>query len=59
MYVSFIERLIYIEYGRNQAKGDAEAELAVMNQLGIVDAILTRDSDVFPLGAQCVLKVAP
>ncbi|KAF9071275.1 PIN domain-like protein, partial [Rhodocollybia butyracea] len=39
------------------ARGDAEAELAVMNQKGIVDAILTRDGDVFPLGAQCILKV--
>ncbi|KAF9059152.1 PIN domain-like protein, partial [Rhodocollybia butyracea] len=39
------------------AAGDAEAELAVMNQLGIIDAILTRDSDVFPLGAVCVMKV--
>ncbi|KAF9072881.1 PIN domain-like protein [Rhodocollybia butyracea] len=32
----------------HNAAGDAEAELAVMNQLGIIDAILTRDSDVFP-----------
>ncbi|KAE9384877.1 PIN domain-like protein, partial [Gymnopus androsaceus JB14] len=43
----------------HNAKGDADAELAVMNQLGVVDAILTRDSDIFPLGAQCVLKVVP
>ncbi|KAE9389534.1 hypothetical protein BT96DRAFT_834734, partial [Gymnopus androsaceus JB14] len=43
----------------HNAKGDAEAKLVVMNQLGIVDAILTRDSNVFPLGAQCVLRVVP
>lgn len=30
-----------------------------MNQLGVIDAVLTKDSDVFPLGAQCVLRVVP
>lgn len=30
-----------------------------MNQLGIIDAVLTKDSDIFPLGAQCVLRVIP
>ncbi|KAE9392151.1 hypothetical protein BT96DRAFT_788897, partial [Gymnopus androsaceus JB14] len=41
------------------ALGDAEAELAVMNKLGVIDAVLTKDSDVFPLGAQSVFKVVP
>ncbi|KAF9056889.1 PIN domain-like protein [Rhodocollybia butyracea] len=41
------------------AKGDAEAELAIMNRKGVIDAVLTKDSDVFPLGAERVLKIAP
>ncbi|KAF9063617.1 PIN domain-like protein, partial [Rhodocollybia butyracea] len=43
----------------HMAKGDAEAELTLMNQSGVFEAILTKDSDVFPLGAQCVLRVVP
>ncbi|KAF9075777.1 hypothetical protein BDP27DRAFT_1539661, partial [Rhodocollybia butyracea] len=42
----------------SQAKGDAEAELPIMNQKGVIDAVLTKDSDVFPLGAEHVLKIA-
>ncbi|KAF9067477.1 PIN domain-like protein, partial [Rhodocollybia butyracea] len=41
------------------AKGDAEAELAIMNQKGLIDAVLTKDSDVFPLGAEHVLRISP
>ncbi|KAJ3760310.1 PIN domain-like protein, partial [Lentinula raphanica] len=37
------------------ACGDAEAELADLNRRGIIDAVLTKDSDVFPFGAQCIL----
>ncbi|KAJ3925528.1 MAG: hypothetical protein NXY57DRAFT_861130, partial [Lentinula lateritia] len=36
-------------------RGDAEAELAHLNNQGIIDAVLTKDSDVFPFGAQRVL----
>ncbi|KAE9401362.1 PIN domain-like protein [Gymnopus androsaceus JB14] len=39
------------------AAGEAEAELAVMNRLGVIHAVLTKDSDVFPYGAQLVLRV--
>ncbi|KAI3616410.1 PIN domain-like protein [Moniliophthora roreri] len=39
-------------YHCHNAPGDAEAELAVMNQMGIIDAVLTRDADIFPLGAK-------
>ncbi|KAJ3963976.1 PIN domain-like protein [Lentinula raphanica] len=37
------------------ACGDAEAELADFNSKGILDAVLTKDSDVFPFGAQIKL----
>jgi hypothetical protein len=30
-----------------------------MNRKGVIDAVLTKDSDVFPLGAERVFKVAP
>ncbi|KAJ3748488.1 PIN domain-like protein [Lentinula detonsa] len=39
------------------AKGDADAELAELNRSGAIDAVLTKDSDVFPFGAQCILRV--
>lgn len=42
-----------------QAKGEADAELAIMNKLGVIDAVLTKDSDAFPFGAKCVMRVDP
>lgn len=40
----------------SQAPGEAEAELALMNNLDVVDAVLTDDSDVFVFGAQTVVR---
>ena len=40
----------------SQVPGEAEAELASMNCHGIVDAVLTDDSDVFAFGARTVLR---
>lgn len=39
-----------------QAPGEAEAELAYLNQHGFIDAVVTNDSDTFVFGAKCVLK---
>ncbi|EEB88997.1 hypothetical protein MPER_12961 [Moniliophthora perniciosa FA553] len=39
------------------APGEGEAEIVAMSQNGEVDAIVTTDSDVFPLGAKCVLVI--
>ncbi|KAJ2989265.1 hypothetical protein NUW54_g8841 [Trametes sanguinea] len=39
-----------------QAAGEAEAELARMNQLGIIDAVLTEDSDALLFGAPVVIR---
>ncbi len=39
-----------------QAAGEAEAELAQMNKLGIIDAVLTEDSDALVFGAQVVIR---
>ncbi|KAJ3831802.1 PIN domain-like protein [Lentinula raphanica] len=41
------------------AQGDADAELAILNRTGVIDAVLTKDSDVFPFGAICILRVPP
>lgn len=30
-----------------------------MNKLGVIDAVLTKDSDAFPFGAKCVMRVDP
>lgn len=39
-----------------QAAGEAEAQLALMNGAGIIDAVMTDDSDTFVFGAQTVLR---
>ncbi|KAK4689962.1 holliday junction resolvase GEN1/YEN1, partial [Tremellales sp. Uapishka_1] len=38
------------------APGEAEAELAVMNRQGKIDAVLSDDVDAFLFGATCVLR---
>ncbi|KAG1845803.1 PIN domain-like protein, partial [Suillus tomentosus] len=38
------------------AAGEAEAQLALMNNAGIIDAVMTDDSDAFVFGAQTVLR---
>ncbi|KAF8232221.1 PIN domain-like protein, partial [Tricholoma matsutake] len=40
----------------HEVPGEAEAELAMLNQLGIIDAIITNDSDTFVFGAKCVIR---
>jgi Holliday junction resolvase YEN1 len=39
-----------------QAPGEAEAELAILNWTGIIDAVVTNDSDVFVFGATHVVR---
>lgn len=39
-----------------QAPGEAEAELAVLNRLGHVDAVMTDDSDALVFGALCIIR---
>jgi len=39
-----------------QAPGEAEAELASLNALGLVDAIMTDDCDAFIFGARTLIK---
>ncbi|KAK7043112.1 hypothetical protein VNI00_008466 [Paramarasmius palmivorus] len=41
----------------HMAPGEAEAELAVMARNGLVDAIVTDDSDAIVLGAPCVMVI--
>ena len=39
-----------------QAPGEAEAELAYLNQILAIDLVLTSDSDVFLFGATHVMR---
>ncbi|KAK6984508.1 flap endonuclease GEN 1 [Favolaschia claudopus] len=45
--------MTYISF---KAPGEAEAELAQMNKLGFIDAVITEDSDAFIFGADCVIR---
>ncbi|KAG1763248.1 PIN domain-like protein [Suillus occidentalis] len=38
------------------AAGEAEAQLGLMNRAGVIDAVMTDDSDVFVFGAHTVLR---
>jgi 5'-3' exonuclease len=38
-----------------QVKAEAEAKLAAMNGAGMIDAVMTDDSDVFAFGGRLVL----
>ncbi|KAK6966740.1 PIN domain-like protein [Favolaschia claudopus] len=43
-------------YYSHQAPGEAEAELAQMNKLGFIDAVITEDSDTLVFGAVCIIR---
>ncbi|KIO00204.1 hypothetical protein M404DRAFT_153442 [Pisolithus tinctorius Marx 270] len=40
----------------HEAAGEAEAELAALNQLGVIDAVWTEDSDALVFGALTVFR---
>ncbi|KAK7054028.1 flap endonuclease GEN 1 [Favolaschia claudopus] len=50
------EAIAAFGYYSHQAPGEAEAELAQMNKLGFIDAVITEDSDAFVFGAVCVIR---
>lgn len=39
-----------------KAPGEAEAELAYLNRLGVIDAVLSDDVDTFLFGATMVVR---
>ena len=39
-----------------EAAGEAEAELAFLNRIGAVDAIMTDDADAFLFGAKVIIR---
>ncbi|CAA7260307.1 unnamed protein product [Cyclocybe aegerita] len=43
----------------HEAPGEGEAELSKMNSIGILDAIITTDSDALVLGARYILRSTP
>jgi holliday junction resolvase YEN1 len=42
--------------GAAQAPGEAEAELAYLNRIGVIDAVLTDDVDTLVFGASLVIR---
>ncbi|KAF4621766.1 hypothetical protein D9613_012163 [Agrocybe pediades] len=46
-------------YHVHVAPGEAEAELAMLNQLGMIDAVVTNDSDAILFGAIVIYKSIP
>lgn len=40
----------------SQAPGEAEAELAYLNRIGVIDAVLSDDVDNFLFGARMVIR---
>ncbi|KAJ7805670.1 PIN domain-like protein [Mycena olivaceomarginata] len=40
------------------APGEAEAELAQLNRLGFIDAVISEDSDTIVFGAPCVIRTS-
>ena len=47
---------VLILHDPSQALGEAEAELAYLNQSGAIDAIITDDVDTLVFGARMILK---
>ena len=45
-----------MKYHVNQAPGEAEAELALLNRTNLIDAVMTDDGDTFIFGATCVIN---
>jgi len=41
---------------RSEAPGEAEAELAYLNRVGVIDGILSDDADNFLFGALTVIR---
>ncbi|KAG1863922.1 PIN domain-like protein [Suillus tomentosus] len=41
-----------------EAPSEAEAELAAMNVHGVIDAVMTEDSDILVFGAPCIIRSA-
>ncbi|THU79783.1 PIN domain-like protein, partial [Dendrothele bispora CBS 962.96] len=52
----FKDFVLAFGYHVRQAPGEAEAELARMNQAGFIDAVLMDDSDVLLFGARLVIR---
>ncbi|GJE97676.1 PIN domain-like protein [Phanerochaete sordida] len=46
-------------YEHRTAPGEAEADLANMSKIGLVDAIITENSDALIFGARVVLRIPP
>ncbi|KAF8176553.1 PIN domain-like protein, partial [Pholiota molesta] len=50
------ELIAYMGYHYHQAPGEAEAELSALNRLGLIDAVMTSDSDTLVFGASLIFR---
>ena len=48
--------MLKVQLKFNQAPGEAEAELAYLNRIGVIDGILSDDVDNFLFGAHTVIR---
>ncbi|TFY54616.1 hypothetical protein EVJ58_g8753 [Rhodofomes roseus] len=53
---SFKDLIEAFGFSWQMAPGEAEAELAFLNRTGIIDAVVTDDSDVFVFGVDTVIR---
>ncbi|PPQ81244.1 hypothetical protein CVT24_009531, partial [Panaeolus cyanescens] len=59
-WAAIVENLIQaFGFKTHHAPGEAEAELALLNSRGFIDAIITSDSDAFVFGTLCIIRAIP
>ena len=57
MVRSFIPLVaLHLTMNMSQAPGEAEAELAYLNRIGVIDAVYTDDVDTFLFGAKMIIR---
>ncbi|KAK7054272.1 PIN domain-like protein [Favolaschia claudopus] len=52
----FMQMITFFGFDYYTAPGEAEAELARLNRLGEIDAVLTDDGDAALFGARCIIR---
>jgi Holliday junction resolvase YEN1 len=49
--------LYFVKTKRSKGPGEAETELAELNATGVIDAVITEDSDTLVFGATNVIRL--
>ena len=56
MVSAYVVVYVAVQWNVPKALGEAEAELAYLNRIGVIDAVLTDDVDTFIFGAKMVIR---